>query len=490
MLKALTALSRAIVLMGCTLAVVFVGCSASHTASPNSVLPGTPAFTSPERVNPFNLSTKNVIEKYPLPNPSSGPNNAATGSDKNVWFTETYAARISRMTGSGVVTEYTIPSGLPGLDIAVGAGGALWFTEGYNGGASNIGKITTTGHVTEFPLPSGEYGTGGIAKGPDGNMWFVDSLTNSVGKITPTGTVTEYTLPTAAAFPNDIVAGPDGNMWFTEGGYTAQVGKVSTAGVITEYPGPGYDLGGIAAGSDGNLYACTHFGIEQVTTSGVITDYRSPQTTQWNDIVLGPDKEMWSIVGVGDPQSDNGIQEFNTKTHTFSAQVVPDSSSLLLGGLTVGGDGDVWITANDDNSILVYEEKILTVGIRLNGELSFTDPNYGFELGYAVGTGTQTQTISLGQGESVQFKNLDTIPHSAAFLGNATANSAPWPATFTGSTAKSPAGTAIGTSGWATGSLNASKSSPIYETGLPGFYMIGDQYDYVSNNMRTVIIVH
>jgi plastocyanin len=140
---------------------------------------------------------------------------------------------------------------------------------------------------------------------------------------------------------------------------------------------------------------------------------------------------------------------------------------------------------------LVYEEKITTIGIRLNGELSYTDPNYGFELGYAVGTvSTQTQTISLGMGESVQFKNVDTKPHSAAFLGNATLNNAPWPGAFNGSTTQSPAGTAIGTTGWATGSLNPNHQSPIYETGLPGFYMIGCQYHYNTSEMRTVIIVH
>ena len=133
--------------------------------------------------------------------------------------------------------------------------------------------------------------------------------------------------------------------------------------------------------------------------------------------------------------------------------------------------------------------EVFGVGIRLNGEMSIADPNYGFELGYVKGTGTTTQTISLPAGEKVQFHNYDTIAHSAAFLDNATATSAAWPASFTGSTTQSPTGTAIGTSGWATGSLNPGTSSRIFDTGLPGFYIIGCQYHYVSNEMRTVIIV-
>jgi streptogramin lyase len=405
-----------------------------------------------------------------------------TGSDKNVWFTEQGIPRIGKITPAGVVTEYAIPSGDWGYDIAAGASGTVWFTE-----SSKIGKInTTTGHVTEFPLPPGTTGAmGGIAKGPDGNMWFGEFVRASIGKITPTGTVTEYSA--YPDYPGHIVAGPDGNLWFTvefiAGGGLDSVGKISTTGIITEFPGPNQSLE-IAAGPDGNLYATSSFNILQVTTAGGITAFSSGYCGQMQDIILGPDRQMW-MTGC-----NGSLQEFNPATHNFSTAVDLDSTNAV-GGLTIGSDGDVWISDQGGNSILVYEEKITTIGIRLNGELSFTDPNYGFELGYAVGTSsTQTQTISLGAGESVQFKNVDTIPHSAAFLGNATANSAPWPAMFTGSTTKSPAGTAIGATGWATGSLNANKTSPIYETGLPGFYMIGDQYDYVTNNMRTVIIVH
>jgi len=466
------------------LVVVLAGCSASHTASPTSVLPGTPSLTSQD-VEPFNLYTKNIVYKYPLPNPDSAPFHMATGSDKKVWFTEQGVARIGRITQNGVITEYAIPSGSSGIDIAPRAsgtlaGGTLWFTE-----ISKIGKISTsTGHVTELPLPSGDFADGGIAMGPDGDMWFTDHHSNSIGRITPTGTVTEYLLPTAGADPLDIVAGPDGNLWFVGGSF--EVGKITTAGVITEYPGGQYFQQAIAAGPDGNLYASTLYGVERITTQGVITSYTSPTTIVWGDIVLGPDKQMW-LTNM-DPNRPF-IQEFNPTTQTFSTGI--QLSSIRLGGLTVGGDGDVWIADYNGNSIFVYEENVTTIGIRLNGELSFTDPNYGLELGYAVGVkSTQTQTISLRMGESVQFKNVDTEPHSAAFLGNATSNSAPWPGSFNGSTTQSPAGTAIGTAGWATGSLNRNKTSPIYETGLPGFYMIGCQYHYNTNQMRTVVVVH
>ncbi len=480
MLKALTAISQAIVLVGCASAAVFAGCSASHPANANGVLPGAPGITA-AGVNPFNLNTKNIVQTYPMPNPSTVPYYLAIGSDKNVWFTEDNAFRIGRITSSGVITEYPIPSGQTGYYIAAGSSGSLWFTESSN----NIGKITTTGHITEYTVPASDSAAGQqIAKGPDGNMWFTDVNNNSIGNITPTGTVTEYLIPTASAYPTGIAAGSDGNLWFTEAGGVNSVGRITTGGTITEFPGP-FCGGPVVSGPDGNLYAAVGGrGVCKITTTGAITSFPSGEAGGIAAVV-GPDKQIWMTGCWSQPY----LCEFNPKTGVFSNAIQPNPTYNIF-GITVGGDGDLWIGGGGANDIYVYEEKITTVGIRLNGELSFNDPNYGFELGYAVGTGTQTQTISLPIGESVQFKNLDTVPHSAAFLGNATGTSAPWPASFNGSTSKSPAGSAIGTTGWATGSLNPGKSSPIYETGLPGFYMIGCQYHYNTNEMRTVVVVH
>jgi plastocyanin len=132
------------------------------------------------------------------------------------------------------------------------------------------------------------------------------------------------------------------------------------------------------------------------------------------------------------------------------------------------------------------------VGIRLNGESPFTDPRYGFVLGYFKGkTSTTSQVFTLPMGKQVKFFNVDaSFPHTASFLGNATSQSAPWPSQFNGSGTKSPAGTAIGTTNWSTGTLSPGTASALYSTGLPGFYMIGCAFHYNLHMMRTVIIVH
>jgi plastocyanin len=131
------------------------------------------------------------------------------------------------------------------------------------------------------------------------------------------------------------------------------------------------------------------------------------------------------------------------------------------------------------------------VGIRLTGEMSFTDPRYGVVLGYFKGkVSTTSQVITLPMGTNVRFFSVESfLPHTMSFLGNATSHSAPWPSTFTGSGTKSVAGTAIGTTNWSTGTLTPGQKSLVYTTGLPGFYMFGCAFHYLTHGMRTVIIV-
>ena len=427
-----------------------------------------------------------------------------TSSDGNVWFGEN-RAYIGKIAPDGSVTEHAIPSGNNPIDLGAGKQGSVWFTTYFNAGAPTVGKVTSSGVVTEYTLnPASCAPATGLALGPDGNMWFVycDAATGNlaVGKITTAGVQTYFPVPgswgTDIYGPSDLAAGPDGKLWFAASDRTnakVAVANITTGGAMSAPffgpPNTSDNSYSLTFGADGKLYLNGPLGFLQMTTSGVFTQLSQPTGLELQgDVILGPDKQLW-FADYYNPHTDNsGLLEFNTRTKTFGPEAELPQRTVLPTGLTIGADGDVWVA--DGNQIVVYEEKTYTVGIRLNGELSFTDPNYGFEIGYAVGTGTQTQTISLPAGESVQFKNLDTEPHSAAFLGNATSNSAPWPGSFNGSTTKSRAGTAIGTTGWATGSLLPSKSSPIYETGMPGFYMIGCQYHYSSDEMRTVIIVH
>src|SRR4029077_17720806 len=134
-----------------------------------------------------------------------------------------------------------------------------------------IGVATTTGSFSVKNLPSGDQGyDGGLALGPDGNVWFTE--VKHIGKITPSGTVTEFAYAdgnTGNSF-GAIAAGPDGDMWATE--YNANiVDDIDPAtGSMTAYPLPCSPLG-IVAAVDGNLWMDCTSNIVRITTGGTYT---------------------------------------------------------------------------------------------------------------------------------------------------------------------------------------------------------------------------
>ena len=74
---------------------------------------------------------------------AGNPQLIVTGSDGNLWFSETSISRIGQMTTSGVFTDFptTTPGSLVG--ITSGPDGNIWFTEPQN---AKIGRITTVRH--------------------------------------------------------------------------------------------------------------------------------------------------------------------------------------------------------------------------------------------------------------------------------------------------------------------------------------------------------
>jgi virginiamycin B lyase len=66
--------------------------------------------------------------------------------------------------------------------ITAGFDGNLWFTE-YTG--NKIGRITPSGTITEFTIPTPSSTPLGIVSGPDGAIWFAETATNKIGRLVP-----------------------------------------------------------------------------------------------------------------------------------------------------------------------------------------------------------------------------------------------------------------------------------------------------------------
>ena len=58
-----------------------------------------------------------AIVDYSLPNQDSDPNGIVSGSDGNLWFTESGVDKIGKITTGGVITEYAVTAGSTPLGI-------------------------------------------------------------------------------------------------------------------------------------------------------------------------------------------------------------------------------------------------------------------------------------------------------------------------------------------------------------------------------------
>src|SRR6266487_1370083 len=194
------------------------------------------------------ITPTGILQEFPLPASNSDPSSITAGPDENLWFTETIigpktvngpgpSGQIGRITPTGTIRTYPLPSGSLAGSITAGPDHNLWFAEevmNSNGPSlDKIGRISPTGTITEFTLPSGNPngvrgGPLGITAGPDGALWFTDAANNAIGRITTAGKISEFALPTPQSAPEQITSGPDGKLWFTERGVNGQTGKIGS----------------------------------------------------------------------------------------------------------------------------------------------------------------------------------------------------------------------------------------------------------------------
>jgi ELWxxDGT repeat protein len=300
-----------------------------------------------------------TINEFAVPSVSASPAGMTVGPDGNLWFTES-SGKIGRMTTTGVLSEFSLPSNAPNAAIepgaiTVGPDGNLWFTEDVPGVGAAIGRITPTGVVTEFAVPgTGPADLRGITAGPDGNIWFTQYhldlgsghiTSNMIGKITPTGVITQFAVPTPSSGPFEITAGPDGNLWFTE--LTAnKIGRITPAGVFSEFAVPANEPLGIAVGPDGNLWFTDNFGNEigKITPTGAVSEFPLPTGNSPNGITAGPDGNLWftELFGnnVGECTPTGTVNEFSLSA--------PQSFPVAI---TAGPDGNIWFTEEGTSRI-------------------------------------------------------------------------------------------------------------------------------------------
>ncbi len=335
--------SKAIVAAG--IAVALASCGVGRNVTGSAVSTGVhPTLDGP------------TFTTFSLQPPGSTPSTVALGSDGNIWFAQT-APYIGRITPSGSITEFPIPSGHHANDITPGARGTLWFSEFR---ASKIGRISVDGTIKEFGGPKQLTYPSGLTLGSDGNIWFHEQR-GPIGRMTPDGKFTEFNPPSTTV--GDITLGPDGNVWFVDG---PDVGFITPSGQLTDYANPqGIDenMSGITAGPDGDVYAGERgrhgYFITQITPGGVFKRFHSPLHIY--ELTLAPDDTIWAtgvvgtyICGSGPHKCVPAISSFVVATHSFSTPVQLPGPKAEAQDLTASGKA-IWFASGTGDYIGEYK---------------------------------------------------------------------------------------------------------------------------------------
>jgi len=341
-------------------------------------------------------------------------------------------ATVATASAQVTLTEFPLPtSGSRPYTIVAGPDGALWFTESIG---NKIGRITTNGQIAEFPVPTPGSGPYGIAVGADGNIWFTERFGDKIGRFSlATRQFTEFTIPTPLAQAWEIAPGADGQLWFTEEDVN-QIGSITTQGLFNEYlPGGCCFPTGIAPGADGQIWYTLELNdlIGRISSAGQTQTFPIPsvQVLAW-DITPGPDGNLWFTELAG-----RAIGRI-TPAGTVTEFPIPGPFSGIA-GVTAGPDGNLWYTENDTdhvgaidtsgNLLPTYDvasgSRPLSITTGPDGNLWFTeaDGNAIGRLNVAPSTGGFVLAMDAGfsprrrrlaLGETVKWMFTGPNPHS------------------------------------------------------------------------------
>ena len=164
------------------------------------------------------------IQRHVIKNVRGGPYGVAVDAQGNVWATLQSGNQLLRITPSGEMTEYEVPTRASSpTDIAVDGKGAVWFIE-FRG--NKVGRFAD-GKFTEFDVPSPAWpGLSGITVAPDGAVWFGLLRDHAIGRVRD-GQVKLFALPRADARPYSLAADASGNIWYAD--ITGYVGMLKAA---------------------------------------------------------------------------------------------------------------------------------------------------------------------------------------------------------------------------------------------------------------------
>lgn len=261
------------------------------------------------------------------------------------------------------ILEWAVPTkGAHPHDPAVGADGALWFTEQM---ANKIGRLDPkSGVFKEYALKLEDSGPHGLVPDREGNIWFTGNFKGYIGKLDPkTGEVTEYKMLNAKAEdPHSLVFDASGVLWFTvqAGNFVGRLDPkngqmhLMLVGTVNAHP---Y---GIQVNSQGVPFFCEFFtnklaSIDPKTLD--IREYSLPEGVRPRRIAIDAMDRIYFT------DFERGhLGRLDPKTGTVKMWDSPGGAKSAPYGIAITGDGMVWYSESGvkPNTIIQFDPKTET----------------------------------------------------------------------------------------------------------------------------------
>jgi virginiamycin B lyase len=172
------------------------------------------------------------VRSFPLSTPIVRLGRLALAPDGAVWFADILMASITRLQNGAFTTHSVGQQGATPYGIALDRNGNVWTTLQ---GPDKLGRLSASGELTTFEVPTRNSGLGDLAVDQGGAVWFLELRANKVGRFAE-GRFIEFDIPTPSAGLASLAAAPDGSLWFTELG-AAKLGRIKD-GQVSEFSLP------------------------------------------------------------------------------------------------------------------------------------------------------------------------------------------------------------------------------------------------------------
>lgn len=258
------------------------------------------------------------------------------------------------------IREWDVPTkGAHPHDPAVGADGALWFTEQMQ---NKIGRVDpATGEFKEFPLKVKDSGPHGLVADPDGNIWFTGNFAHYIGKLDPkTGAVTEYKMPDEKAEdPHTAVFDANGILWFTVqvGNFVGRLDPKSGKVELRTVPTANSHPYGIQMNSHRVAFFCEFFtnklaSIDPKTMA--IREYSLPEGVRPRRIAIDAEDRVYFT-----DYERGHLGRFDPKSGEVKMWDSPGGAKANPYGIVITLDGMVWYSESgvQPNTLVRFDSK-------------------------------------------------------------------------------------------------------------------------------------